>query len=299
MAALTPIAPKPNPMANIPVHRRPGAWGFFDDEFGESKSTQNREPVPDVFQKTFENTSESHLDPAPKLEITFNEPEPAGIAGEGTLFTFNTVSVYENTLTQPDRDHGFNEQKTKTASDGLVDITFNKLDTMISAVDPVAKTVGSAVVETSDAIFDIFKQIGGVGEYAAKPAPTKETSHKKADEEKKKQELKMRIQQFQMQAQSEKQAAQISQRAKVENTMARLGISQQEVQMKAASGNMNYEGAVTISNIFWVAANRMRRAAKKMMPAAGRGKSNGLQLNSSAQEGQSLVSSSGSIASAG
>ncbi len=307
-----------DPISKLPPHKRPGAWGFFDDEYVENRpqreSTAQREPVPDVFQAGFADKSEDHLDPTPKLEITFNQPNEQSedtqenffSKSAGTLIEFNNVQIIENTTTQVEHqanDNRDSDRASMTFGKGHLPLpdAFGAAEAVMNKVDPlfnVATKAASEVTEVGDAIWDLFKQVGGAAEYKPKSADKKAD---KGKEQQKIQELKMRIREFQVQSQESKQMAKASEQNKIANTMARLNVSQQEIAMTVNKSNMNFEGSVTISNIFWVALNKVKQQAKRAvrMPNSGKGKGNGLTMNLSAQEGQSMVSSSGSIASAG
>ena len=272
----------------LPPHQRPGAWGWYDEEFVENREPQKPQPVaPEpaqdlkTFEIAFQDKPAEYLDPSPHKE--------------GTLIEFNNVQVIENTTTQAEN------QSNGSISFGSPIDTAESLFTKVDPLFNITHKAAEATVEAASDIFDIFKQVAGTGEYAVKAAPT-EQAQKKAEDEHKLKEAKMRIQEFQMQAKEAKQMAQVVQKNKIEQTMVRMRVSQSEV--------VTHEGSVTISNIFWVALEKTVAGAKhhagklarKMVPGSGKGKSKGgtkLDMNLSAQEGQSLVSSSGAIASAG
>ena len=279
MPNVTPSLLKIDTVSKLPPSQRPGAWGWYDEEFVETREPQRAQPEPvtdlHTFEIAFQDKPADHLDPSSLKEHT--------------LISFNDVQVIENTTTQP--DDKANGSITFDSPIAAAEAVVTKIDPLLNITTKAAE----ATVEVVSDVFDIFKQVAGTGEYAAKAAPT-EQSQKKAEDEHKLKEVQLQIKQFQMQAREAKQMAQMSEKVKVEQTMVRMGVAAQEV--------MTHEGSVTIANIFWVAVEKtkhhVRKAANKL--GAGRGKSkNGqkLDMNLSAQEGQSMVSSSGAIASAG
>lgn len=269
----------PNITPPLPPHKRPGAWGWYDEEFVETREPQR--PQPAQPERVEELKSIEFFTPSPQKD--------------GTLLTFNDVQVIENTTTQADNQA--NGSITFANPLAAAETMFTKIDPLVN----IASKTAEVTAEAASDIFDIFKQVAGTGEYAVKAAPT-EQAQKKAEDEHKLKEAKMRIQEFQMQAREAKQMAQVAEKNKIEQTMVRMSVAQQEV--------ITHEGSITISNIFWVALEKTIAGTKhhagklvrRMVPGAGKGKSSGgakLDMNLSAQEGQSMVSSSGAIASAG
>lgn len=203
---------------------------------------------------------------------------------EGTLFfgAANTVQVIENTTTQADSHAGSNGATKVVDSLSSAFDVFNK-------IDKPAEAVAESVQEVGGAIWDLFKN-DVVGAREKPPA----NPQKAAEAERKKKELVMFIKQQQNQQQMDRYAAINAKKAEVARTMERMGVSTHEVVKTSTT-------EISVSSVFWVALVKAKeKIFKKKMPSSGKGKApQGLQLNSSAQEGQSLVSSSGSIASAG
>jgi hypothetical protein len=217
------------------------------------------------------------------------EPKDKGLS-------FGTVIFDSKPMTGPTSapDHGGHTIKPDALMNAAWD-TLYKPD--------LAKTTVHAAVEVSGDLGSlVFQDVLGL------QGKKSEGNHHKAENNAKKQrenEIKAWIQSRIHEQAQDQQSVRAQDQQKVQEILIKTGLSVQEVIGDNKGGaNQSYEGVLTINAIFFAVAKRAKNAAQAVRntiaPPRGKAKAGqSLQMHSGAQEGQSLVSSSGAVTSAG
>ncbi len=172
----------------------------------------------------------------------------------------------------------------------------------ILSATPDIKLVTNTVKETTGAVGELItKNILNMDSIFGNSA--KKESSNPADEAKKA-EAKARIREIMAQYEHDKMRLEMKKQEEAQKTMDRLGVTHQDIlATKGARSNVNYEGYLTLANVVLADMAKGWAKIKQMMSqgisSSAKGKKSDLSMHSGAQEGQSMVSSSGSIVSAG
>jgi hypothetical protein len=220
------------------------------------------------------------------------EPKDKGLS-------FGTVIFDSKPMTGPTSapDHGGHTIKPDALMNAAWDTLYRP---------EVAKVTAHAATEVGGAVGSLIIQdfLGLQGKKAEGGHGSHHTTENNAKKQREN-EIKAWIQSRIQEQQRDQQAVRAQDQQKVQEVLIKTGLSVQEVMGDNKGGaNQSYEGVLTINAIFFAVAKRAKNAAQAVRntiaPPRGKAKAGqSLQMHSGAQEGQSLVSSSGAVTSAG
>ena len=173
----------------------------------------------------------------------------------------------------------------------------------IMAATPDIKLVTNTVKETTGAVGDLLmKDVLNMQDLFGSGSAKKE--HSNPADDVKKEQAKAKIREIMAQYEQDKMRIEVQKQEEAQKAMERMGVTHQDIlATKGAQSNVNYEGYLTIANVILADLSKSWAKVKQMLSqsisSSAKGKSGDLSMHSGAQEGQSMVSSSGSIASAG